>query len=125
MRFPVLLVIAAGCASAPGNAAPCEPVSALKVSGAVYRECAVDTKAKQIAQPNVDMSAFSTDSRGGCWTATFDVVVDTAGVPIASTATLVRANDSRYADAVKAKLTTARFYPAMKDGRRVQQLVRI
>ena len=123
-RALTFLTFLAACAGASKQQAVCAPVAPLPgVSGTVYAECAVDTKAKQVQAPQVDLSFF--DNRPGCWTATYDVVVDTAGVPIPITASLVRANDSRYADAVKHKLSSARFIPAKKDGKAVQQLVRI
>src|SRR5262249_27557926 len=103
----IAIVAAAACANAPprtaaerGAACPLtQSDSAFLSRGPVYRDCAVDTRAKLITS-----SAHTnfTPPRAGpnCYAIDLEVVVDTLGRPEAQTAHVIRATDPAFADAV-------------------------
>jgi hypothetical protein len=90
--------------------------------GAVYRDCAVDEKARLLttnARPDFQPSS----SDNGCIAAEVEFVVDTAGVPELGSQRLVRATKQPFGDAVLAMVTTLRYEPARLAGVRVRQIV--
>lgn len=50
-------------------------------------------------------------------------VVDTAGLPVVTSARILKSNDALFTDAVLAALPDLRFVPAEIDGRKVRQYV--
>ncbi len=115
-------VLLAACAS--GGRSACEPVTGDYLeAGRVYSDCEVSRPAELKGWPR-----FERPQRMGgaqiCYVAWYDYVVDTLGQPVASTLKLISTNNNEWAEIVRQDLSEARYEPAMKDGRLVQQLVR-
>ena len=129
MLIAVVLGLA-GCASAGGAAGQHRDCglrpsdSAFAVSGPVFRDCAVDTKAQAVT-PNARFD-FQPE-RGGagdaCYSAEVEFVVNEAGSPEMKTAKVVRTNDQTFAQAFLTAVGTWRYRPAVKDGHPVRQIV--
>lgn len=118
-----LVLLVAACASG-GRKADCTPVAEEFLSaGEVYRDCAVDRRAQHIANGMVEFNEQPVGPNG-CYVAEFEVVLDTLGHPIVHTAKVVRSSNARFTEAVKIAMREGRYEPAMKEGRKVQQLVR-
>jgi len=124
-------VIVAACATAPPRTAAqrqaacplTQTDSAFLGHGAVYRECAVDTKAKLITSTRVD---FVPPTGGpNCYAVDLELVVDTLGRPELETVHVIRATDRTYADAVLSSVASWRFEAAMLDHRPVRQISQI
>jgi hypothetical protein len=120
----MIVLVAAACASGGGGKSNCMPVpQALQLAGPVYRDCEVSRRAEPLTLPSIDLPKGS-DGSTGCYVAWFDVVVDTAGHILQSTAKQVRTNNQPFAEAVKRALSEVRYTPAEKGAQRVAQLVR-
>jgi len=125
----IATTIVAACASAPraasgrGSCPLMQSDSVFLASGPVYRECAVDIKAKRI--PDNSHPVF-TPTRGGpnCYAVEVELVVDNAGKPEAETARVVRSTDRNFADAVMATVRDWRYEAAMLDHHPVRQIAR-
>lgn len=89
------------------------------VRGMVYRDCAVDVKARLVSRITPDHAA----PPGGCASATLEFVVDTIGRADPATARVVRSNDVLFAESVMRTVSQLRFDPATRDGAKVQQIV--
>jgi hypothetical protein len=94
--------------------------------GPVYRDCAVDRRARLLTTNGRPQFQPPTPPLAGtaCYSAQIEVVVDSAGVPELETVRVVRANDPAFADAVLASLPRWRYQPALKSGVAVRQVVR-
>jgi hypothetical protein len=121
-------VIIAACASTGGTGAGRSACGlAAKDSvylerGAVYRDCAVDDKAKLLTtNTRLDFQPASSDN--GCLAAEVEFVVDTAGVPELGSARLVRATTQPFGQAVMAIVPSLKYEPARLAGLRVRQIV--
>ena len=116
--------LCSACAARAAKPSACEPVPAeFALPGqTVYRDCSVDKKARPASLPSVP---YNPSGGQTCARAVVDVVVDSAGLPVTPTARVVRTTDPSYALAVVASLDATRYEPAVKDGQRVPQLVRI
>lgn len=120
------LTIGAACASTKGpvnREAACpltQRDSVFLGGGPVYRDCAVDIKAKRITSPRVEYRP--TTPGNNCYAVEFQVVVDTTGKPELGTAQIVRATDRSLADAVISSLQGWRFEPAKLHGAHVRQI---
>jgi hypothetical protein len=90
--------------------------------GPVYRECAVDRKARPKNRPL--HSRTMTMPNKTCLSAEFEFVVDTLGLPEHDRIRLVRSNDSPFADREASAIQEMTFTPAMKDGAKVRQIYR-
>lgn len=90
--------------------------------GPVYRDCAVDRKARLKNRPM--HSRTMTMPNKTCLSAEFEFVVDTLGLPEHDRIRLVRSNDSPFADAEASTIQEMTFTPAMKDGLKVRQIYR-
>ena len=102
----------------------CEPLPLeFLTAGPAYPECAVARRAVPTQGARVELAEPPVGS-SGCFSAEYDVVVDTTGRLVTSTARLAHTNNPAYADALKRQLNEVRYRPAEKDGQRVQQLVR-
>ena len=121
----------AACAGATSRAGQARCVlthadSAYLASAPVYRDCAVDRRARLLT--TAVRPEFSPSSRpaGGtaCYSAQIEFVVDSAGVPELATARVVRTNNPSFADAVLATVPGWRYLPALKNGIPVRQIVR-
>lgn len=126
MRLLVLsFVTVAACASAKRAARPCEPPHPdfLRV-GEVYAACAVDRMADVRMEARPDMSGYRPVGNTACVFADIDIVIDTTGLPLRTTAKVTRTNDPRYADIARTALLNTTFYPAKKGDRPVMQLFR-
>ena len=123
-----VVVLALGCGarnrSVGQPSAKCEAVPAefSLPEQTVYRDCAVDRRAQLTAVPHVN---YRPSAGQTCVRARIDVVVDSAGRPRVGTAQIVRGSDPIFAAAVADRLEEMRFEPAVKDGQRVAQLVRL
>lgn len=120
-----VLVLCAGCATKSTASRTCEPVPAeFSLPGQiVYRDCAVDQKARpQAGAPQVK---YTPPRRPMCARAIIDVVVDSTGHPVPETARVVRSTDPHFGLAVLQNLPSERYEPAIKDGRPVAQLIRV
>jgi TonB-like protein len=94
--------------------------------GPVYRDCAVDRRAKLLGSlpvPNLELVTPPTGTPA-CWTAEIQFVVDSAGEPELMTVRVLRTSDPSFADAVIATLPQWKYQPAVKDGVAVRQIVR-
>lgn len=89
------------------------------VRGMVYRDCAVDVKARLLTRITPDYAA----SPGGCASASLEFVVDTLGRADPATARIVRSNNPLFAESVMRTVSQLRFDPATRDGAKVQQIV--
>jgi hypothetical protein len=127
----VCAIALAACASNPtrSSQAACTLSDADSVyasSGPVYRDCAVDTRAKAVATP-VDY----TPPAGGrpqpgvvCYTAEVQFVVGVDGQPEPGSARLVRSNESSLGQSLLQSVPGWRYSPALLDGTPVRQIVR-
>lgn len=91
----------------------------------VYRDCEVDRVAKpRGVVPRVQWTPVSTPtSVPMCYRAEFEFVVDTLGVPDATTIRRVSSTDASFELAVREQIDLMRYEPAQLEGRRVRQLV--
>jgi hypothetical protein len=131
-RITILAIaaaIVAACASAPRAAnrgASCpltQSDSAYLARGPVYRECAVDIKARKI--PDRSRVDFTPPRAGAtsCYAVEVELVVDSLGKPETETARVVRSTDRTFADAVMQTVRDWRYEAAMLDHRPVRQIV--
>jgi hypothetical protein len=117
----------AACAST-GTAArhedcPLSPAdSTYLMRGAVYRDCAVDEKARLLTT-NLHPDFRPPTEPTGCFAAEVEFVVDTAGVPEPGSTRLVRETTREFGDAVVALVPRLRFTPARLGGSLVRQIV--
>lgn len=124
------VVIAVGCSSAPRNAGAtrCQLTASDSVylaDGPVYRDCAVDRKAKISGRRNVDFTSAHVPTLGRrCYTVEVEFVVWPAGVPEAETARIVSSNDKVLERAVLASFPSWRYQPARREGMPVRQIVK-
>lgn len=128
----VILVLAAGvgaaCASAggvPAGRSGCSLTSrdsTYLLRGPVYRDCAVDEKAR-LTTTNVRPDFQPAPGDNGCLTAEVEFVVDTAGVPEIGTQRVIRATTPPFGDAVLGMVPSLRYAPARLKGARVRQIV--
>lgn len=93
--------------------------SVYAASGIVYRDCAVDVRARLLTRISPDYRPAGV----GCVSAAIEFVVGTDGVPDARTARIVRSNDAVYAESVMQTIPRVRYEPARRDGANVQQIV--
>jgi hypothetical protein len=96
--------------------------SAFLGRGPVYRDCAVDKKAR-LVQQTARVDYRPTRPGNGCYSADVELVVDTLGKPEISTVRVIRANDRGFADAMVASVPGWQFEPATIAGQRVRQIV--
>lgn len=123
----------AACASAGGSAkdlaespdgrrADCalrSQDSVFLARGVVYRDCAVDVRARLVTPVRADFSP----PRPACYSVTMEFVVDTAGVVDTRSARVTRTTDNAFAESVSLTLPRLRFHPALRDGIKVNQIV--
>jgi len=119
------LTLAAACASAGGVAgrARCGLTghdSTYLAGGPVYRDCAVDTKARLVT---TGLHPDYRPSRNGCYSAEVEFVVDAAGVPEPRSIRTVRTNDPAFAEALAAFVPGLKYEPARIGGAPVRQIV--
>jgi hypothetical protein len=123
-----IAVIAGACASTGGKSARrggCDLAdrdSVFAVVGPVYRDCAVDRAARLLTtQTHPDYRP--TNPRSTCYSADVEFVVDSTGRPEMPTLQVVRANDQGFGESVLAMVRAWKFDPAVRNGRRVRQIV--
>lgn len=94
--------------------------------GPVFRDCAVDKKAKLLTTDvHPDGSSFMGTARvmnGQCFSVELEFVVSEHGAPELGTARIVRANDQGFAEAWLKTLSTWRYEPATRAGKPVRQI---
>ena len=95
--------------------------SVFAVGRPVYRDCAVDRRARLTATVPPDYRPAV--PRTACYSVDVAFVVDTLGKPEVATARIVRTNDQAFADAVFATLGRWKYEPAMRGGMLVRQIV--
>ena len=119
----IALVLCSGCATKGTAPRSCDPVPEefVLLGQPVYRDCAVDQKARPLPLPPL---TFTPSGQQSCARAIVDVVVDSNGQPVPATARVVRSTDPTFAAAVLASLEEMRYRPAQRDGQPVAQLVR-
>ena len=126
-----LIIASAACAAGASHArqascalAPAD--STYLVRGPVYRDCAVDRRARLLTTDvRLEFEPPGPPAEGtACYRAQIEFVVDSAGVPESETANIVRTNDPAFANAVLATLPRWRYQPARKNGVAVRQVVR-
>ena len=128
--FAAAVMIACAGNPGPSSGERCALAAADTVylaTGPVYRDCAVDVRARIIGQraAPTDYRPTATPARGDrCIVAEVQFVVDPQGVPEAGTARVVRADDPGLGEAVLRVLPQWRYSPAQKDGSAVRQIVR-
>ena len=92
----------------------------------VYRDCAVDRKARQTSTNIHPDLASSMSDRGGssrCYSTELAFVVNERGNPEAETARVVRATNQEFGEAWLKIVPQLKYEPAMKDGTPVRQIV--
>ncbi len=118
-----------GCATSGGRAGHpscqlAQPDSVYLAGGPVYRDCAVDRRARLLSEDVMpDFHPTSEFSSRQCYSAVIQFVVDTTGVPESQTVRVVRSNDQSFADALIRTVPRLRYEPASKDQRPVRQIV--
>jgi hypothetical protein len=120
----VVITVCSACAARTSRSSACEPVpEEFALPGqTVYRDCNVDRKSRLQVTPTLQ----HTPSPGQtCARAVVDVVVDSTGQPVQTTARVVRSTDPAFGLAVLNSLGDMRYEPAVKGGRPVPQLVRV
>lgn len=123
-----IVLIAIACASGSGKSArrtDCDLLdrdSVFVLSGPAYRDCGVDRVARRLSS-DIHPDFSPTARRSACYAADLEFVVDSAGVPETRTARIVRATDQTFAEAVVATLGRWKYDPAVRDQRRVRQIV--
>ncbi len=129
-RMVALLVLLAAYASplsAQRSEKKCRdtPIDSTTPSSPVYHDCHPDHSAKlRGTPPRLDWQPGSGETRNGaCFSADFEFVVDTLGVPELSTVRAGRSTNAAYADAVQRRIASLRFTPAERDGQLVRQIV--
>lgn len=117
------------CAGGGAHASAVDPSCALlgrdsvfATRAPVYRECAVDRKARLLTT-DIRTDFRSNTPRTTCYYADLEFVVDTTGRPEMGTAQTVRTNDQAFADAVFATLNRWKYEPALRGGVPVRQIV--
>jgi hypothetical protein len=91
-----------------------------------YRDCEVNTKAKQRGRdPQLQFSPvhMTRPPRNGCMQVQLEFVVDTLGNPETRTVRVVASDDDDLADAVLATVPNLHYSPARLEGQAVRQLV--
>lgn len=120
----------AACASSSGGKgrAPCELARADTVyldRGPVYRDCAVDKRARVIDRSVRPDFQPSTPPPGSdvCYRADVEFVVDATGTPEPETARVLRTNNPSYGEALLRAVTRWHYEPAVVNGMPVRQIV--
>src|SRR5262245_35800761 len=119
--FPVMLLLPACASRSPNGAGSrCELTasdSSFALAGPVYRDCAVDRRARLIdrGQLRLDYRPSGTPTNA-CYSAEIEFVVDTEGRPEIRTARVLRASEQALGTAVLQSLPQWRYAPAQKDG---------
>ena len=121
----VVATLAAACASTGGAAGRARrgltrQDSTYLAGGPVYRDCAVDTKARLVT---TGLHADYRPNRDGCYSAEVEFVVDAAGVPEPRSIRTVRTNDPAFAEALAAFVPGLKYEPARIGGTAVRQIV--
>jgi len=124
----IAATIVAACATAPraanrGGSCPLmQTDSAFLARGPVYRDCAVDIRARRI--PDRSRVDFTPQKTGqSCYAVELEFVVDNLGKPERETARVVRSTDRTFADAVMATIQDWRYEAAVLDHHPVRQIV--
>jgi len=132
-RTALLLTITAvgACAGATrqaghGSCALAPADSIYLAGGPVYRECAVERRARRLNQGERPEFRPTDPPFGGaaCYSAEIEFVVDTTGTPELQTARVVRTNNPNFAEAVLVTLPRWRYQSARNNGLPVRQIVR-
>jgi hypothetical protein len=126
-----LLCVAATLAACAGSShsssgAPCGLTPGDTVflkRGAVYRDCAVDQRAKMVTRVAPEFRS-SAASGGACYSAELEFVVGTDGMPESDDAQVLRTNDPSFAAAVVAVLSRWHYNPGLVHGVPVRQIVK-
>ena len=92
------------------------------LTGAVYRDCAVDRPAK-LSTRSIHPDWTPTPGRTDCYSVDMEFVVDTTGKPETATARAAKTNDRAFADAYLATLNQWKYEPAQRAGAKVRQIV--
>lgn len=92
-----------------------------------YRDCEVDTKARQRGgdpRLQINTAHMTRPPRNGCIQVQLEFVVDTLGNPETRTVRVVASDNDDLADAVLATVPNLHYSPARLEGQLVRQLVR-
>ena len=123
------LIVGTACASGANRAARGGESCALRAAdsayvlgGPVYRDCAVDTKARLVNSRDIRPS-FTPDQRTACYSVRLEFVVGTDGAPELGSVRTVSATSGVYARAVMETLPHWKYEPARIEGRSVRQIV--
>jgi hypothetical protein len=111
-----------GVASPRSGCALTNRDSSYLASGPVYRDCAVDEKARLLTT-NARMDFQPTASDNGCLAAEVEFVVDTLGKPEMGSAHIVRATTQAFGEALAAVVPSLKYQPARLAGVPVRQIV--
>lgn len=117
--------VSIACASTGGtrrNSCDLLKADSIYLAGqSLYRDCAVDERARLItSQVTPD---FRPSGDRSCYSAVVQFVVDSAGTPEEATVRVIRSNSAQFADAVLALVPQLRYRPARKNGVPVRQIV--
>lgn len=115
--------VAAACASGGARQKACAPVPTDQqvASSPVYAECAVDQKAQLL--PRQTAAGSELPAGLSCARIALNVVVDSLGVVVPSSAKVERSTNEAFTTSVLRALPSLRYEPARVNGRRVAQLV--
>jgi hypothetical protein len=93
--------------------------------GPVYRDCAVDRKARRLGSGlRTNYSPRSDGRTSACFWAEIEFAVDSSGRPETDSARVVQGNDRQLGHAMLEVLSTLRYEPAQLAGVPVRQIVR-
>lgn len=124
------MIAIVACASSGGahGASRCalpQRDSVYAVRTPVYLDCAVDQKAELLTTTVQFEFRPNAAPRPGvqCYSTELEFVVDTLGHPEGGTTRIVFKNDDGFADAVTAVVSQLRYSPALRESKRVRQIV--
>ena len=101
------------------------PIDSTNPAAPIYRDCHTDRAAKpRGTAPRMAWEPGPGEFRdGACFSATFQFVVDTAGVPEVESIRAGKSNNAGFASAALERIPSLRFVPAERDGQHVRQLI--
>jgi hypothetical protein len=133
MRAIVLLILAAGTAGVASGqdvkrACTVQVPRGASIAGPpVYRDCDVDKPAQVRSEGAIDFTPPAGTVRSGDWwceKAEVTMLVDSTGRPELASVRVTATTTPEFAAALIGSLSTTRFRPAEREGRKVRQVVR-
>ncbi|MCC6242961.1 MAG: hypothetical protein IT353_08975 [Gemmatimonadaceae bacterium] len=101
------------------------PVDSTNPAAPIYRDCHTDRAAKPLGtSTRLSWDPSPSEVRlGACYSANFEFVVDTTGVPEAESIRAGKSTNAGFARATLERIPSLRYAPAQRDGQPVRQLI--